>query len=175
VGFAISLRSDHPSAGTVRDLWRDAARFEERPSMALLGYPPHITLAIYDDGVREDEVRDALDRAGRDLPALRLTFDAIRTFEGPPLVLWASPRPDPTLHAVYAAIHAAIHPMHCRPHYRPGAWTPHCTLAMQVRDDRRADALAFAAAPRTAFAVVFDALDCIAFPPLAPVALHRLP
>ncbi|TNC09563.1 2'-5' RNA ligase family protein [Methylobacterium terricola] len=175
MGFAISLRSDHPSAGTVRALWRDAAPFEERPSMARLGYPPHITLAIYDDGVREDEARDALDHACRDLPALRLTFDAIRTFEGPPLVLWAAPRPDPMLYAAHAAIHAVIDPAGCRPHYRPGAWIPHCSLATQVRHECRDDALAFAHAPRAAFEVIFDALDCIAFPSLMPLALRRLP
>jgi hypothetical protein len=73
--FAISLRSDHPSADRVRTLWRDVERFEEEPSMALLGYPPHITLARYDVGpVTEAEARVALDRASRNLSELSRGF-----------------------------------------------------------------------------------------------------
>jgi len=175
IGFAISLRSDHPSADRVRELWREVERLEDEPSMALLGYPPHVTLAIYEaDSVREVEVRAALDQASRDLRAITLTFDAIRTFGGPPMVLWASPRPNTILQDVHGAVHAVIDPVHCRPHYRPGAWVPHCTLATSVRDDRREAALAFAEAFRNEIEVTFDALDRIYFPPVAPFDLRKL-
>lgn len=79
--------------------------------MARLGYPPHVTLAIYDDeAVREAEVRDALDRASKNLRAVTLTFDGIYSFDGPPMVLWASPRPSAVLRNIHEAIHAAINP-----------------------------------------------------------------
>lgn len=143
--------------------------------MALLGYPPHITLAIYDDeAVREAEVRDALDRASENLRAVTLTFDGIASFDGPPMVLWASPRPSAVLLDIHEAIHAAIDPANCRPHYRPGAWKPHCTLGMQVRDDRREAALAFAREASSVFDVIFDALDCVYFPPISPFAWRKL-
>ncbi|MGX1788025.1 2'-5' RNA ligase family protein [Bosea sp. NPDC055332] len=175
MGFAISLRSDHPSAANVRALWNDVQRFEDRPSMTLLGYPPHVTLAIYDDDVvREAEVRDALDQASKNLRAVTLTFDAIFSFDGPPMILWASPRPSEVLRDIHDAIHAAIPPASCRPHYRPGVWTPHCTLGTQVRDDRREAALAFAREAGSVFDVVFDALDCIYFPPIAPFESRKL-
>lgn len=88
MGYALCLRSDHPGDGTVRGLWREAERFEARPSMALLGYPPHVTLALYDDGATEDaDALAALDRASRGLRALTLTFDAVRSFDGPPIIL----------------------------------------------------------------------------------------
>jgi 2'-5' RNA ligase len=143
--------------------------------MARLGYPPHVTLAIYDvDAVREAEVRAALDQANQNLLAITLTFDAIRTFDGSPMVLWASPRPNTILLDVHGAIHSVIDPVHCRPHYRPGAWVPHCTLATSVRNDRRDAALSFATAFRKEMEVTFDALDCIRFPPLAPFELRNL-
>ncbi|MFH6785535.1 MULTISPECIES: hypothetical protein [Methylobacterium] len=44
-------------------------------------------------------------------------------------------------------------------------------LATPVRDAGHADAAALAGARRAAFAVIFDALDCIAVP--APLALRR--
>jgi hypothetical protein len=175
IGFAISVRSDHPSSDSVRALWRDVERFEEEPSMALLGYPPHVTLAIYDgDGVRETELRAALDQASRSRRAITLTFDAIGTFNGPPMVLWASPRPNTTLSGIYEVVHSVIDPVHCRPNYRPGAWVPHCTLATSVRNDRREAALSFATAFRQELEVTVDALDCIRFPPLAPFELRKL-
>jgi 2'-5' RNA ligase len=176
MGFAICLRSDHPSGRLIRVLWREVEKFEARPSMALLGYPPHITLAIYDDGaVREANVLDALDQASQNLRALTLTFEGVRTFDGPPLALWASPRPSTSLQGLHDAIHAVVDPTYCRPHYRPGAWKPHCTLAMEVRDDQREAALAFAASVSTEFEVTFDGLDCIYFPPVAPLKLRKLP
>jgi hypothetical protein len=46
---------------------------------------------------------------------------------------------------------------------------------MEVRDDQREAALAFAAIPRKAFEVTFDGLDCIRVPPLAPLELRKLP
>ncbi|MCA3565173.1 MAG: 2'-5' RNA ligase family protein [Methylocystis sp.] len=143
--------------------------------MALLGYPPHVTLAIYDgDAVGEAEVRAALDEASRNLRSITLTFDAIRTFGGPPMVLWASPRPSTILSDIHDAIHAVIDPVHCRPNYRPGAWVGHCTLATSVRNDQREAALSFAEAFRKEMEVTFDAIDCIRFPPLAPFELRKL-
>ncbi|MBK3410552.1 MAG UNVERIFIED_CONTAM: 2'-5' RNA ligase family protein [Methylobacterium ajmalii] len=175
MGFAISMRSDHPSAGIVRALWDVVQQFEDRPSMSLLGYPPHVTLAIYDgEVVEENEVRRALDEASRDIGALTLTFDAIRSFDGPPMVLWASPRPNVVLRKVHEAIHATIDPMSCRPHYRPGTWKPHCTLSTQVRSDRHEDALAYARNASSAFDVTFDAIECIYFPPIKSFDLRKL-
>ncbi|MFC5292185.1 2'-5' RNA ligase family protein [Bosea minatitlanensis] len=116
--------------------------------------------AIYDDdAVREAEIRRALDNASKNLRAVTLTFDAICSFDGPPMVLWASPRPSAVLRAIHGAIHAAINPTSCRPHYRPGAWKPHCTLGTQVRDDQREAALAFARRASSVFDVIFDSLD----------------
>ncbi len=175
MGFAISLRSDHPSADSVRALWRDIERFEDRPSMALLGYPPHITLAIYDDdAVGEEDVRKALDLACRGLDALTVTFDAIRTFDGSPMVLWLSPRPEDRLENIHRHIHSAIDPRYCRPHYRPGAWRPHCTLGTRIIEQRREAAIQYASDCRKTFQVTFDALDCIFFPPIAPLDMRRL-
>ncbi|WP_336886979.1 2'-5' RNA ligase family protein [Methylobacterium sp. SyP6R] len=175
MGFAISLRSDHPSAGIIRALWDVVQQFEDQPSMALLGYPPHVTLAIYEgDVVGENEVRRALDEASRNLGPLTLTFDAICSFDGPPMVLWASPRPSVVLRKIHETIHATINPTSCRLHYRPGMWKPHCTLGTQVRSDQHEAALAYVRNSSSVFDVIFDAIDCIYFPPIKPFDLRRL-
>ena len=106
---------------------------------------------------------------------LSIAFHRIRWFVGPPLVLWAEPVASSTLRKWHAAISAAIDPAHCRPHYRPGAWVPHCTLGQRIATERSADALAFANSFDRRIEVVFDVIDCVSFPPVQIIAQQELP
>ena len=65
--FGINLRSDHQSADSIRSLWQMCNVLQESPSMAALGYPPHITLAVYDN-IETNLLFDALDAATEDIP-----------------------------------------------------------------------------------------------------------
>jgi 2'-5' RNA ligase len=90
------------------------------------------------------------------------------------LVLWAEPEPRELLFEMHRQIHAAIDPALCRPHYRPGNWIPHCTLAMQILPDRTADALALANDFRGSVRASFDIVDCATFPRVRVVAEAKL-
>jgi 2'-5' RNA ligase len=164
MAFAICLKAANDTAEPIRTLWQEAARFEMRPSMASLDYPPHLTLAVYRD-VAPDRLKAVLGDALAGTSALRVTFTRLRFFDDP-LVLWVDPSPSAPLAHLHARVHARIDPGLCHPHYRPGAWVPHCTLATQIPSERRADAIAFAARPIPAFEVVFDTADCVSFPPV---------
>ena len=174
MALAINIRSDHASAGEIERLWDQVAAFEDAPSMRALGYRPHLTFAIYDD-VDESTARKAMQRASLGQTQLRIVFSRIRWFEGPPLVLWAKPARDEALARMHASISAAIDPARCRPHYRPDAWTPHCTLGMRIADARRNDAIAFARSFNRSIEVLFDVVDCVAFPPVRVIAERKLP
>jgi 2'-5' RNA ligase len=174
MALAINIRSDHDSAGEIERLWDQVAAFEDAPSMRALGYRPHLTFAIYDD-VDESTAREAMQRAAIGQTQLRITFSRIRWFEGPPLVLWTEPSRDGALARMHASISAAIDPASCRPHYRPDAWTPHCTLGMRIADARRNDAIAFARSFDRSFEVLFDVVDCVAFPPVRVISERKLP
>jgi len=144
--------------------------------MRALGYPPHLTLAIYDT----DEVGHALrvraiEQATAGEAALHLKFDRIRMFDGPSLVLWADPGHPNQLMRIHSAVHDVIDPALCRPYYRLGAWVPHCTLGMAILPDRRAAAMAFAQNFRGGVEAVFDVIDCVTFPPLRVTTEKRLP
>lgn len=52
--YAINIRSDNKSSDSIRRLWNECATLEESPSMEAMQYPPHLTLAIYDEIKRED-------------------------------------------------------------------------------------------------------------------------
>lgn len=170
---AFNLRAEDTSAQPVRDLWREAGRLEDEPSMLLHGYPPHITLAIYED-VREAEMLAALDNAVADQALVTLTFVRIRCFAGIPLVLWLEPEPCPALARMHAAIHGAIDPARSHARYRPDRWAPHCTLALHIREPGLTGARAMAARPLAPFAVTFDRLEWVRFPPVAVLASRPL-
>jgi 2'-5' RNA ligase len=171
--FAISIRCDNASGRPLRALWDRVGRLEAAHSMAALNYPPHITLAIYDD-IDPNELRRAAGDVFKDAPPIELTFQAIRHFDGDPLVLWADPLPSRRLSELHAAVHAAIPPSLCRPHYQPGAWMPHASLGVNIGKERRSKALALCAEPFQPFAVTFDVGDTISFPPVGPIAEWRL-
>ncbi|UPJ57760.1 2'-5' RNA ligase family protein [Bradyrhizobium sp. 192] len=176
MALAINIRADDSSAGEIESLWDQVAAFEVEPSMRALHYRPHFTFAIYDSPVADEKTAwDVMKAAIAGERQLRIAFRRIRWFEGSPLVLWAEPEVDETLARIHGAISVAIDPAHCRPHYRPGAWTPHCTLGTAVADERRDEAMAFARAFDRSIEVLFDVADCVAFPPVRIIAERKLP
>jgi 2'-5' RNA ligase len=123
-----------------------------------------------------DSVRTAgaLAEAFAGASALNLTFARLDYFHTEPLVLWAEPSPLPALNSAYEAVHARIDPSLCHPHYRPGAWVPHCSLGTKIPADRRAEAITLAVQPIEPFQVTFDVADCVSFPPVVVLREHRL-
>lgn len=174
MAMAINIRADNASAKEVERLWDQVAAFEDKPSMRALGYPPHVTFAIYDSPeVDEETLREAMQRAAVGEAQLRLKFRRICWFEGPSLILWAEPEMHVALARFHASIGLAIDPVYCRPHYRPGAWTPHCTLGV-ASECMKADAIAFARSFDKSFEVLFDVVDCAIFPPVQVIAKQKL-
>lgn len=145
--------------------WVDrASAWEMVPSIRALGYPPHLTLARYPD-LPADILREALARCVHEKP-VPLTFDRIGLFDVDPLVLWLSPRNDQRLIGLHARIHESIDPALCDPHYRPGQWTPHLTIAMAIPANRREQALALAAERFEPFSLAFDVIESVSWPPV---------
>jgi len=135
--------------------------------MRPLGYPPHLTFAIYDTDIVSDEQRmRALECAAAKQTELRLSFNRIGMFTGPSLVLWLDPEPKAALRRMHRAIHSVIEPLLCRPHYRPGAWVPHCTLGIAIPAERQDAAMAFGRKFGGGLLATFDVVDCVTFPPL---------
>lgn len=172
--FAVSLRADNESARSLTALWAAAAAFEAQPSMAGLGYGPHVTLAVYSEPppLAPADILAPLVQ-GRGAP-LRLRFAKLAAFDGPRPVLWAAPEPCPELDALHAALHGLIAPATCDPHYRPGAWVPHATIATQIDPARRAAALDFVARPIEPFELCLDAAEVVRFPPAEILESRRL-
>lgn len=176
MAVAINIRADNDSANEIERLWDQVAAFEDEPSMRALGYRPHLTFAIYDSPEIEKKTAwKAILGATIGGAQLPIAFRRIRWFVGPPLVLWAEPEASETLARWHASVSATIDPAYCRPHYRPGAWMPHCTLGTHIADRKSNDAIAFAQSFDRTIEVIFDVVDCVVFPPMRVVAQRQLP
>lgn len=165
MAFAITLKASADTRKPLEALWATFAKFETEPSMASLGYPPHLTLAIYDDapGV---SLRTTLRTVFSDISAIRVTFSAVSFFEEPQLVFWAASDPSSLLSEVHQAIHRLVDPRLSHPHYRPDRWVPHVTVAMNVSAENKHAAIARASQPIEPFEILFDTADFLKFLPV---------
>jgi 2'-5' RNA ligase len=132
MALAVCLLLDPPADAVVRRLW---ARLEQAgvPSLASHTHGrhvPHLTYAVlrsWDlDGVQ------ARLSALPARPPVRLHLDALGVFRRSRCWLAPALTPDlePRQRAVVDAVTAAGAELH--EHYRPGAWTPHVTLAPRL-------------------------------------------
>ncbi|WP_245303115.1 hypothetical protein [Rhizobium esperanzae] len=71
--YGISLKCLNDTASPVFKLWDEAAAFEETASMRALNYPPHITLAVYQE-IAVDRLAEAAERVFRIHPAVTSSF-----------------------------------------------------------------------------------------------------
>lgn len=134
--------------------------------MRSLQYPPHLTLAVYDD-ISADALFKAFDAAVVDLPALTIRFEKLGYFDAPhAVILWAEPLLPPEIADFHQRIHNTLGAKSCRPNYRPGTWIPHCSLATAIDRSRREEAIDLAGTSIEAFEVTFDVADCAFFHPV---------
>jgi 2'-5' RNA ligase len=163
-------------ASTIIAGWQQAlAHYADNPP-EMTGYAPHISVAVC-DGRPVDATVAVLDRLAMTLKPITVAFSGPALFAGAENTLYAAVVPTTELldhhHAVYNSLHAvAVHP-----HYTPGRWVPHCTLAMNIDRDRLGAALAVAAEGWRPLSATLDRLELVTFPPVdvivsSPVAGH---
>ena len=175
MAYAISIRSDNDSSDPIRALWGTCGALESSPSMEVLRYPPHITLVIYDE-INMLDLVPVFEAATTHLSSTTIRFESLGYFEAPhAIVLWAVPTLPDTIPSAHKLIHSKIDVNLCRPHYRPGSWVPHCSLATSIGLPRRAEAIALASRPIDPFEVTFDVADCVSFPPIEVLHEKALP
>jgi 2'-5' RNA ligase len=133
--------------------------------MTALGYPPHITLAIYDQA-SEKILHSALHHVFGSRPRIRLRFARLAHFEAPRLVFWAAPERSSPLLDAHAEFHRVIGASRSREHYKPHIWIPHCTLATNVLPANAEAAKALSKEVFEPFEIDFTLADCVEFPPL---------
>lgn len=140
--YAIELGLDRAAGAAVRRIWRE---LEDAgiTYMARSGADPHVSLGIWErvDVAAFQAELAAFARTSRPLP---VTFTSVGTFPG--AAVYLAPEPTPALGEIHARCLARFAPLGSGAwaYYAPGAWVPHCTLAMDLTDAERATAQAIA-------------------------------
>ncbi len=166
MAFSINIRSDNDSANAIRSLWRQCSALEKTPSMEALNYPPHITLAVFDE-IDSRPLYAAFDAVFASVPPISLRFENLDHFVTPnAVVLWAAPSSSQQLKLVHHHLHSLLTAEQCRSTYLPGTWVPHCTLASTIASNRKVEAIDFARQAIDPFEVHFDVADCASFVPV---------
>jgi 2'-5' RNA ligase len=129
--YALELALDDDAAAMVRALWREIAA-AGAPFMAESGANPHVSLAIWNE-IDRDAMTSALARFAAETRPIDIVFPAVGTFASTGVVLLA-PEVDARLLDAHARCHRTVAGLGLGawPHYAPGVWAPHCTLAMDL-------------------------------------------
>ena len=132
MAFGVNLLFNSEMADEISDRWIRLAEAGVSSSMLDLIYPPHVTLAVYDE-LHVTAAVAALDRIYENAEPMVVTLTGLSTFGPGSGVCYATLAPSPDLMRLHATVAGAIGET-CRLHYQMGCWTPHCTLATGMTD-----------------------------------------
>jgi 2'-5' RNA ligase len=175
--FAVHLDLDAAADHDLREIAacvvRDAADVVE--TVHGLGDRHHISLAVYDELPSTPAVA-ALRRLAAAVPSLTVTLANIGVFPGERSVLFVSPVVTRDL----LALHQRTHRLFARfagagwEYYRPGAWVPHVTIAMNLLQSAAGAAVGRLARQWQPGAVRCEAIRLVRFRPVETVCRFEL-
>jgi 2'-5' RNA ligase len=163
MGLAVELYFDGAAERAVRGVWEAVRAASGSSRLFDLASRPHVSLAVYSEGVR-GPLEGAL-AAFRAAP-LPFVLASVGTFPGAEGAVFLAPVADEALLRMHAAWHAGAPQSH--EYYRPGAWVPHCTVGFNLAEAAIAPALA---AARAALPIRgrFESIGIIEYEPPAPI------
>lgn len=127
--YAVALRLDAAAAAPIEAMWRALAAAGLHDDSLALGYPPHVTLSIHPDAADPARLREAVAGCAAQWAAADVTLAGFGVFAAPLPVLFLAPVVTEALLLRQRALAEALARLPGDPHYRPGAWVPHVTLA----------------------------------------------
>lgn len=175
MAYAVTLPLPDNTATIVTAWQRALAPYADNPP-EMTDYAPHLSMAVC-DGQPTETTAAVLDRLAMTLKPVTVAFSGPAVFIGDHNTLYAAVVPTADLMDHHKAIYNSLHSAAVHPHYTPGCWVPHCTLAMNVHRDRSGAALAVAAEVWRPMSATLDRLELVTFPPVdvivsSPIAGH---
>ena len=140
--FAATLLLDDAAAAPISAMWRALAEGGVDDDRLRLGYPPHVTLAVWPEEAPVESLVAAVERFGAAWDALPFAPAGFGVFPGAPAVLWVAPVVTGATLARQAELVEAVPDAPCHPLYRPGQWVPHVTLGQTAFPGRALEVLA---------------------------------
>ncbi|MDE2847590.1 MAG: 2'-5' RNA ligase family protein [Gemmatimonadota bacterium] len=145
MGYAIELFFDDAGERAVRDIWVGLGTALGQPSLSELGARPHVSLAVYGDGLDTNGFPERLFDFARSVAPFEFKLSSVGTFPGSEGVLFLAPVVTRRLLEVHARFHEVFskHENAGMGYYLPGNWVPHCTVAIELAAAEVTAALAY--------------------------------
>lgn len=166
--FTVEMFFDPVSERKIRGLWDALARAGLPSEVNTPGNAPHLTLAIYD---RLDKIAavDCLRHFAGKLATFPLGLASVGSFPGESGAVFLAPVVTAGLLALHAGLHdclAAVEHEGAWEHYLPGAWVPHCTVALRLPDPEAvAEAFALVRRQFSPYAIEVQSLGVMEYNP----------
>ncbi len=163
--YVIMLTLDPATTDTMERVEREIALVHtlHRPFDSDVG--PHITLAACED-LDLPAARGLLDGWAGQFEDRRVEFRSLGVFPLDPAVVFAAPVVTSGLLDHHVRFHRTLATItsSSAPHYEPGLWVPHCTLAERIPSQRLPEVVAVACALSLPLAGQFVAVQLAEFP-----------
>jgi 2'-5' RNA ligase len=172
VPYAITLKLDAAAAAPVVAMWETLAARGVSDDAIALGYPPHLTLAVFPNSADPSRLL-AVTRAWADeRQPLTITLASLGLFPGSPGALFLAPVVTAALIEMHAGLLTSLAGEPVDPHYQRGQWMPHVTLARDLTDP--AAAIAALNPLSLPISAMLDAAEIVHFRPVQILASHHL-
>lgn len=130
--YAINLYFDQGAENYIKNIWSRLERLEKGKCLTCVNGRPHITLAIYEDF--DLELAKGRLKSLKDFPAFSLKFHQIGIFPHHKGAIFLTPNLTDNLFQIHRQVHEFFQDFAGQgwEYYKPQAWYPHCTLAMET-------------------------------------------
>ena len=141
--YVADLYFDSEGEAAIRQIWREMAESGICSRMLRMGGRPHISLAAY-DALDLVTFEPAIREFARQAHPVKASFATVDSF--PDGTLFLAPTITDDLRALFECFHQVFQSFAAslQGYYRPEAWHPHCSVALELEGDALARGFALA-------------------------------
>jgi 2'-5' RNA ligase len=145
MSFAIELYFDEDAEAVVLEAWKAMADAGISTAMLDGVQRPHVTLGVCDE--ISQTFKNALALFAKEITPFDLSLSSVGVFNSAEGVVFLAPTVTRSLLDLHQRFHVFLdqHSAKKWPLYLPGAWVPHCTLALRLTPEQLQQAFAIAA------------------------------
>lgn len=170
MGYAVELFLNEKESRPIREAFAHLGSV-----LAEMGASPHVSLAVFDEA-DVDGLIAVTEDFFRNRSVFKMRFSSFGFFPGAEGVVFLAPVVTRGMLDMHEAFHACLarRGLCSSAHYLPGAWVPHCTLAIEQPITRTMENLARMAPSSLPGEYLVDSVHVIQFRPVISRACLRL-
>lgn len=132
--YTLELHFDQETDHRVKSIWNDLSNECGEKYMISSGFPPHMTLGLYDGDFDKEKFETIVSNYQKRFSPIDITLSSFGVFsKGDELSFYLAPNSNINLLELHRDLHTELEPFKenaLTPNYFPSLWTPHCTITM---------------------------------------------